>query len=344
MRFLVVLSIALALSACEKTQECKELDSMVKHNQGLLDAAKSKAAAHDRLLATATKAEKETSEYLDETGLSWSEDKLNLALDKRMKDVPGSRVIRNSRFKEESSAQNLLRRAKTFWSVEFSEKELAKGLQTAVMFTGEKPIFMFEKLSFDPKGNGWLLELGRAVIDEVPNKPLPNALPDLKDPAFIASEFGFCGASKLRSQLEDIKTQYAQVKDKAEEISVLLPKQATWKGMLRRAKILVAVETETRKIIQRLMKGVADLKLKVHGLAFEEPFIMAEIKGGEKQAERLKKHMGSMATNAEFMKAQKGRIRILVPNGLVRSFQNKGGPAAAPQAPSKTKGHDGHKH
>ena len=336
------------LGACQETKECSALQSMVEHNQKLLDSAKNKAAVHERLSASAEKTEKDVTAYLDEIGLNWSEDKLNKALDKRMGKVPGSRVIRNSRSKMESSTQNLLRRAKTYWSVEFASKDLAKGLQTAMMFTGDRPLFMFERLSFDPKGDSWLLELGRAVIDEVPNKPLPNALPKLKDDSGVKTEFGFCGATKLRGQLADIKSEYAKVKDKAEAISVLLPRQATWKGLQRRAKILVTVEAETRKIIQRLLKGVADLKLTVRGLAFEEPFVMAEIKGSDRTAKRLKKHMGSMAVNAELMAAEKGFTRLLVPNPAIRGFQNKGGragpqPSGKGSAP-KSPGHESHDH
>jgi hypothetical protein len=334
-----------ALAACEKTPECSALESMLEHNQKLLKSARSKAAVHDRLAKAAADTEKSVTTYLDEIGLNWNEAKLNKALDHRMKKVPGSRVIRQSRSKMESSTQNLLRRAKTFWSVEYAAENMDKGVLTAMMFTGDKPLFMFERLSFDTKSNRWLLELGRAVIDEVPNKPLPNALQPLKDYSTVDSKFGFCGANKLRSELEDIKIEYKNIKDKAEAISVFLPKQATWKGLQRRAKILVTVEAETRKIIQRLLKGVADLKLRIRGLAFEEPFVMAEITGGEKQAKRLMRYMGAMATSAQLMKAEKGRIRILVPNPAIRSFQNKGGggggltgqsPGPGPGAPRKT--------
>ena len=338
----------LLVVACQETEECQTLQTMLEHNQKLLDSAKNKAAVHDRLAASAAKTEKDVTAYLDEIGLNWSEDKLNKALDKRMSKVSGSRVIRNSRGKMESSTQNLLRRAKTFWSVEFESKDLAKGLQTAVMFTGQRPLFMFERLSFDQKSDSWLLELGRAVIDEVLNKPLPNALPKLKNYSGVKTEFGFCGATKLRGQLADVQSEYDSIKDKAEAISVLLPKQATWKGLQRRAKILVTVETETRKIIQRLLKGVADLKLTISGLAFEEPFIMAEIKGDERTAKRLKKHMGSIAINAELMAAQKGYTRLLVPNPAIRGFQNKGGRAgpqpAGKNSPEKSSGHESHDH
>lgn len=317
--------VILSLAACQQNAECKALEKVLADNQKLLERAQRKAAVHDQIALSAAKTEKEVSEFLDELGMNWAESKLNEALDRRMSEYPGTRVIRKTRSQVESSSQNLLLRAKTYWSVEYTEADIGKGVQRAFAFVGDKPLFMVEHLAFDPKQKAWLLELGRAVVDEVPNKPLPVELEKLKDSSKVPTEFGFCGAAGLRSKLETMSSEYESLREKAEAITVLLPRQATWKGLRRRVKILQTAEFETRRIMNRILKGIADLKLSFLGMAFEEPFVMVEIKGGEKQAKRLIRHMGVMAHKAELMKSEKGRTRILVPHKVIESLQNKKG-------------------
>jgi|GEM_PF-5674676 len=330
--------------ACGNNEECKALDDALTHNQSLLDAARNKAAVHDRLSESLVKTEADVTAYLQELGLNWDEDKLNQEIIGRMKKVPGSKVVRRTRENTETSKQNLLRRSKTFWSVEFSAKDMGQGLQKSLIFTAENPIYVFDRLTLDAKGNRWLLELGRPVIDEVLNKPLPNKLPVLIDYADIPEKFGFCGANTKRGQLADISAEYASLKDKAEAISVILPKKATWKGLKRRANILETVERQTRSIIQRVFKSVTDLDLKLVGVAFEEPFVLIEIQGSEKTAKRLIRYLGSAGTGSQIMKAGKRRIRVLVPNQMIRSFQNKGGTGRLPVPSVPQKGHKGHNH
>lgn len=342
---LVFTLLSASLFACGDNKECKALDEVLTQNQSLLDAAKNKAAVHDRLNESLVETEKDVTAYLQKLGLNWDEEKLNKEIMGRMEKVPGSKVVRRLRENTETSKQNLLRRSKTFWAIEFSAKDMGQGLQKSLVFTAENPMFVFDRLTLDEKGNRWLLELGRPVIDEVLNKPLPNKLPELGSPKEIPSQFGFCGANTKRGQLADIATEYEALREKAEAISVILPKKATWKGLKRRANILETVERETRSIIQRVFKSVTDLKLKLVGVAFEEPFVLVEIKGSEKTAKRLIRYLGAGGTGAQVMKAGKRKIRVLVPNQSIRSFQNKGGTGRLPLAPSvPQKGHKGHNH
>ena len=319
-----------ALTGCEKTNECEALEKMLTDNQKLLSRAQSKAAVHDRIAVSAAKTEKDVGTFLDGLGLNWAESKLNKTLDSRMSKYPGTRVIRKTRSKVESSAQNLLLKAKTFWSIEYTETDIGKGVSRAYAFAGDKPLFMMEHLAFDPKTGAWLLELGRAVIDEVPNKANPVPLDALGDPSTVASDFGFCGAGGTRTKLKELQEEYESLRKKAEAITVLLPQQATWKGLKRRGEILHTAEIETRRIIHRIFKAIADLKFKFRGVAFEEPFEMVEIKGGEKQAKRLIRHMGVRAAKSQIMKSEKGRIRVLVPHQVIESLKNK--KAVAPRS------------
>ena len=342
---LVGLFIGTTLLACGDNDECKALDEALAANQSLLDNAKNKAAVHDRLNESLVETEKDVSAYLAKLGLNWDEEKLNQEIQNRMKKVPGSKVVRRSRENTETSKQNLLRRSKTFWAIDFSANDMGQGLQKSLVFSAENPMYVFDRLTLDTKGKRWLLELGRPVIDEVLNKPLPNKLPELRNYKEIETKFGFCGANTKRGKLADIASEYESLRTKAEAISVILPKKATWKGLKRRASILESVEKETRNIVQRVFKAVSDLKLQLVGVAFEEPFVLVEIQGSEKTAKRLIRYLGSAGTGSQTMKAEKGRIRVLVPNQLIRSFQNKGGTGRLPLSPSvPQKGHKGHNH
>ncbi len=335
-------ALVLGLSACEPTSECKALESAVEYNQKVLKQVKARASLVEKSRKNVEKNRSKTQELMEKYGFNLAEEQMRSELDKRAKAIPGVKISREVREVETGLVGKPEKR--TFFTLTFKEKNAKKAQKYLEDILRPMPMFNF--ITMGTRGKGvWFIELARPEVEQVPIKTKPAPLPKLKSAENIASEFGFCGASKMRTELETITKEYKALSSDAKETTVNLPVSTSWVGLGRRTGLVVQAEEQVRDMSFALLAGLSKAKLNHKGLGTEGEGVILEFKGGDKDAGKLEQALPEKVLQSLVrMPGEKGLVRFI---WTYRKGKAKGqGPHKGPHPGHKghDHGHEGHQH
>ena len=338
-RLLTVCAFALVNVACGETDECRKLAALVETNTAKLEKVKRRAKIHEKVKARTEKAEKLAQDFMDSIGLDDSESDVEKPLKERVAKIPGATIQRDAA-DADAAGDGTLRKKGTYWRINYRAENFDAGIAVAEKLVTAPPLYLLDNLRKKAGSDEWSLTLFRATIDRVPLKTQPVAVDPLPKADGIKSEFGFCGASTSRSALAKIESEYAAAKQKAEEVSQLLPLGASWQGIMMRSQRLNLVEEENRRLMTAFIKAVRDAKPdEFVGIGYEEPEMVLEVKGGKAVNKALEASLAPLADRVKANEASKGFVRISIANAKMTT---RGGDSINPRERPRPPGHGGH--
>jgi len=314
MRRALLLLLALG---CGQTDECKRLEALAAEHDALLEDMKHRAEKHDIIEKRAKEAHDRAQGYMDSVGLDDAEEKIAKLLAERAAALAGAKLERHANADKPDNT-GLLRRRSTLWTLEFPARGEAEAIETAWKLAESPPLLLVERIVRMGSGTTWRVDLMRATIDRVPIDPKPQKLPLPADPADIGTQFGFCGAGGLRSRIAEARAKIEAIRPKAEALSVLMPTSASWLGVERRSRLLYDLEMENRRLMVILLDASRAAKLRIVGVAADDPEIALEVEGGPKDRGRLEAALGPHVAELKALPASKGIIRVSLPNQKLR--------------------------
>lgn len=327
MKTAIALLVPTLLLACGKTEECKSLEKMKAGYETALSRQKARAALTGQTEKRLERNKARAEETKKELGLDLPETKLKETLEARVGKIAGAKLERTTRKVADAGAPGMDSGAhETLWKIEFPAKNEKEAFERAKALYASPPLFKVVTL-LDKKNGTFLLELLRAAVIEVPMNVAPTPLPDPPDPAKIPEEFGFCGAGGLREDIGKMREELLAGKKQAEELSVLLPKVATYEGLQHRAEMLGKVEMENRRVIEAFMDAVMKANLKFKGVGSEREVVVVEFYGAREARSRLERHLPEdlLRGMKELDSAQKNVTRLSVVNRVADQQIKRGG-------------------
>jgi hypothetical protein len=300
------------LFGCE-SEECTQLRELKKLNEARVAEVKARAKLKQIIVERMTQFEAGAKDAMAKLGLDLPETKLKEALDARVAKVPGATVERTTKPVGDADEGGAI--TETVWRIRYAAKNDAEGFAIMRALAQEPPLFKVITLLKDPKGK-WMLELMRASVPEVPMNIQPTQLEPLRSASEIKSGLGLCGAGDLRRELEKLEKEFAEVKAEAEELSVMMPKSATYEGLERRAQLLGELERENRRLFEAFFAAVDTAKVRFRGTGIEREVVIYEIYGGQSERQRLEKSLPEDVLRGmkELDSAEKNVIRLSVVN------------------------------
>lgn len=276
-------------TACSDTEECKELRKALNASERALRAAQGRAKLADRTRQNLERLRGEVEQKLERHGLDLDDDALFAKLKTRAESMKGVSIERGSRpVAPDPQRLTAQPETETVFRFSFKARDLASAWETALALSRDPPLTRILTL-LGPKRrrSPWRLELGTSDIPQVPLTNLePRPLPARKSASEIPEEFGFCGASALRAQIEKIDAEIDGFAEKAGETTVNLPLYASWRGLSRRTDLALDTETESRRLAEALVQATLSAELPFIGLALEKEAVLLEMKGGSWEKSR----------------------------------------------------------
>lgn len=327
MKYAIPWLLALALLGCNETEECKALEKMKARYETALSRQKARETLTGSTRKRLERHKKRAEETKKKLGLDLPETKLKEELDARVAKIEGATIQRTTRKVADAGAPGVQSAAQeTLWKIEFPAKNDKEAFERARMLYAMPPLFKVVTL-LDKKDGTFLLELLRASVVEVPMNVAPTPLPDPPDPADVPEEFGFCGAGQLREEITEMRRTLLEGKEAAEELTVLLPKVATYEGLQHRAEMLGKVEMENRRVIEAFMEAVMKANIRFKGVGSERDVVVVEFFGGQQARSRLEKHMPPdlLKGMKELDSAKKNVTRLSMVNRVANQQIKHGG-------------------
>jgi hypothetical protein len=309
----VFVVLALVVSGCE-TQECVELRALKATYEKAIAQTKARAALKKHTADRLAKFETGAKETMSKLGLDLPETKLKEVLDERAAKIPGATIERTTKqVAEPDDSGGAIH--ETLWKISFPAKSDSEAFAAVRALGLEPPLFAMVGIYKDPKGK-WTLELMRASVVEVPMDIKPTEMPPLPKASDVKSELGFCGAGGLRDELAALEQEWLKSKVDAEELTVVMPKMATYEGLQRRAELLGATERENRMLFNAFFDAVEKAKLKFKATGVERAVVIYEIFGGASERQRLEKQLPEEVLRGmkQLESADKKVIRLSVVN------------------------------
>jgi hypothetical protein len=336
MRALPILLVAAGSIACGETDECKQLRELQAQWANAGSSVKARIALKAQTEARLQRTEKTAKDAMAKIGLDLPETKLKEELDARLAKIPGATIERTTRpipdIGGEGGAVH-----ETLWRIEFDAKSDDQAFEYMRAMTQEPPLFLVATMLHSDRGK-WVLELLRASVPEVPMNIQPTPLPKPKSASTIPEEFGFCGAGAIRKELMEKEAEFDKGKADAEQLSVMLPKVATYEGLERRVTLLGEEERESRRLIDAFISAVKKAGVRYRAAGVENRVVIYEFHGGPKEKAKLEKALPEdvLKTMKELESSSKGVVRLSVVNRvtdeqLKRSSSFKPGVGLAPE-------------
>ena len=286
-RLLCSLLAAGLLFGCAETEECKSLKKLEREHEQALGVMRSRAGLAEKARARADKSRVKVEKMLAEFGLDLTESDLSEVMKKRGEaakvDVArGSRTV--------AAGEGSATADQTVWSFEL-KGDVARAVDLTREIADLPPLTNFVAFLGDESGDTWRLRLGRPDIQRVEIEVKPTPPPVLESADEVASEFGFCGAGKLRAHIAEMDREMEALQSEAEKTTVALPEAASWDGLGHRARVEHAVELENRRIVNALLSAAvrADVPIKAAGV--EGSVVILELRGGAKERQRFQKQL-----------------------------------------------------
>jgi hypothetical protein len=327
-----ILLIALACLGCGETEECAKLRALLAEHERVRASMKARVALEDQTQKRLDRVEAKAKETMSSLGLDLPESKLAEELDARVRMIPGATIERTTRMVADSMGSAQEGASETLWRIHYSAKSTDEALALAERLWVAPPVFRVATVIDEGKGK-WLIELFRASVIEVPMNVAPTPIPM---PAglleAIPSELGFCGAGDLRAQITGIQTELAALKEKAEALSVLLPKVATYEGLERRAALLGEEQAENRRLLGAYAGAVKASKVRFKAMGVERAVVVYELYGRDADRAKLEKHLPKDVVEGikPLESATKGVLRLSVTNRVVDQQLKRAGGAMRP--------------
>lgn len=324
--------LVLPLVACDKTDECAELEKLTVRYEEVGAQMRARAGLHAQATKRAAQSEERTKALLKKLGLDKSETEMHAALQERAVAL-GARLDRGTREVAIDGEQNMTEK-QTLWTFELAAKDSAEAVSQARQLAGSPPLFRYVALLGD--GKSWRFRLAAAQVVQMNLDEIkPVAAPKRASPEDIKSEFGFCGAGKLRSRLAELDREIAKLEVKAAETTVALPKSASWAGLHKRLSAQHAEEAHAREILDTLLTAAVTARVPIKATGVEGGVVILEMRGGPKERKRFQEKL-SPSYLQSLRPAENPRP------GLIRYMMvNRG--AAKSQKPASP-GHEGHGH
>lgn len=339
----------LLLPGCD-TQECKELRLEVEARKNSLRSARSQAAVYEATRKRALAAEGNANKLMGALGVDRPESKIYAELLERVKKIPTATIAREVVQLPMTGQAGEIPESVTQWAIRFESKDAHAAFDITATLLQTPPMLRFASLIREEKSkNKWRVELRRATIDQVQIDPQKQPLKLGRDIGDIQSNFGFCGASEMRAEIEKWDAEIAQLRDHAEGLTVELPKAASWEGLRRRAEQMRDEEGETRDHLalfeEALKKSGATLK----AVGMEASMSVLEIWGTAADRNKVEAALNERGLGSRIQPKKdsaKGVERILVRNATVdrRLRPQEAGPKLPPLPKEAEKGHPGHEH
>ena len=321
MRAHLPICIALALTACKETEECRKLTVLHGHYKSAVITFKGRAKMRKHMERSLQELEEKTKQTLVKAGLNLSEKELKAELDKRVAKVKGASIERTTKqlapaMPGAPPGQGGGAVYETVWRIQFKEKKFNKALEQIEMLMATPPLFKISTIIQEPKSGRWVLELARAAIDEVPMNLPPTPFERPPKASVVKEEFGFCGAKELRAKIAELDKEIDALEEDSTALSTLLPKRATIEGRRRRTDYLVELETEGRRIIQEMLSAVRTSGLKLKAVGVEQEVVLLEVYAGPKDKGKLEKHLAQdILRSVKYLDSPDDNVlKVTVPN------------------------------
>lgn len=324
MRRFAILSLMIApglsLFGCE-TQECKELKVEVEARKNAVRSARGQASVYEATRKRALAAEGNANKLLGALGVDRPESKIYEELLARVKKIPTATITREAVQLPLTGGPGEVPESVTQWVIRFETKDTKSAFDSTAALLQTPPMLRFSSLIREDKTkNKWRVELRRATIDQVQIDPKKQPLKSGRDIGEIPSNFGFCGASEMRAEIEKWDAELAKLRDHAEGLTVELPKAASYEGLRRRAEQLRDEEGETRDHLamfeEALRKSGANLK----AIGMEASMSVLEVWGNAADRNKIEAALNERGLGSRIQpkkESSKGVERIMVRNATV---------------------------
>ncbi|MCK6547789.1 hypothetical protein L6R52_18195 [Myxococcota bacterium] len=271
------------LTACDDNDECRELRSTLKARKDILNSARAQSNALEIAQKRAAAAEGNATKLLKALWLSEPETRIQDTLEKRARVVSdaifvrGAQAVGGERPGDPTSSE-------TMWTIRFREADLQRAFRYLDEVTATPPLVRFATMVRESRDSAdWRIELLRAAAEQVPINPQPVLLPPPADLSAVKRQIGFCGAGKLRDEIEEADAELKRLKERAEKTTVLLPTAASYDGLRARAELLRDIELENRRHLRLFREAVVASGVPLKGLGVEGTMAVVELFGGTKE-------------------------------------------------------------
>lgn len=308
---------------CQDTDECIQLRKIQKKAERTLRQAQGQASIADRTSEKLERLRSDAQSKLARLGLEMKAEEVEAALEKRAQAMPKGKVERDKRAKaldprERTSSPEL----ETVFRVEYAALDLQTAWRRAEAIIQTPPLTRFLGL-YAPKRRRlpWQLELGPAEVERIEMKIDPRPLPTRRNPDDVPEEFGFCGASELRTNIARVEEEIAAIEAKAKSTTVNLPLVASWMGLSRRVDRIVAIETESRRLADLLVNAAVEKEQRLIAVGVEADSVLLEIEGGRRQLGAIQRTLPEDLLQAlrELPGQREGVARLAIANGVAAS-------------------------
>lgn len=327
-RRLLALTLPFVLAGCADTDECKRLRAVLEARTQILQSARAQAGALPVIEKRAASAEAASHKVMSSLWLNEPESKVHETLEKRTKAIPGASMSRGTTQTTIGPPEDEVAVSETLWTIRFRDAAFEQAFLNLELLMSNPPLVKFHSLIREKKGDGWRVELIRAAVDQVPINPQPIQIPPPQDLSGVSRQLGFCGAGKLRDDIEAVDGELRSIKERAEKTTVLLPAAASWDGLRGRAELVRDTELENRRHLKVFRDAVVQGELVLKAVGVEGELVFLEIYGGKKELARLELEVGRLGMGGAMKVAEKapdGVIRVMLANTIEAARRARGG-------------------
>jgi hypothetical protein len=321
---------AVLLAACDNQEECAQLEAMQRELEVAVAALRARADLADRIQANRDRAKARVEEATAALQLDQPEEAITEQLTARA-DRLGLDVERSTRQTQDGPPGDPSL-YETVWNIDLPDRRLEEIFPLVDELAASPPLTRLSLIT--RSDDGWRMELMRAVVPQVPIKFEPKKSPPPPDPTTVESRPGFCGAARLRKQVNALVKEYNALSDGAAATSVALPEQASYKGLLMRTETVVRLERGARAVVAAVLQAAVASRLDLRAVGVEENNVILEIAGPPRVRGRLERNLPPPMTAAiEELPAPKDQsvVRLLIRNPAAAQ-----GPRAEPESEGST--------
>lgn len=271
MKRVLTLGLLALLIACEDAKS-ERLAAAQAEREHVLKRFQRLAEKSEDLRLSSAKVRADVEKELARYGLNQKPEALEAVLRDRAKKTPGASLE-----KAEGSNRGLAETGMAIWELRYPAKNLAAAFKLAQDFSSVPPLFRFSSLVPSLKKPGlWKLQLTQAEVERTTIDP--KVQPIAKLPAPFRPSQGWFGHEPEAGleQIRELDAELAKLKPVVDELSVLLPTEASWLGIKNRSDRLLREEFESRRILELLVQAASAKKLSVNAVAASEEVVLLD--------------------------------------------------------------------
>jgi hypothetical protein len=312
-----IFGILFALAPACATDECTQLAEELKARQTILVQAKRQAGAYDVARKRALAAEGNANKLSRALGFDLTEEQQEKLLLERVKKIPTATITREVVPMPPEPEQPEPEMA-TQWRVRFEAKDTKAALDYLAKLLESPPLFRFNKLIREDKSTKrWHVEIRRPTVLQIPINPKSQPLAAGRKLTDISSQIGLCGAASTRNEIAKINEEIKALSIQAEELTIELPKAASYEGLRRRMEKVRDQESAARDSIGVFEQSLIATKAQLKGIASEGDVSVLEIWGTRDDRSKLEHDLIGRGLGERIQPRQdasKGVERILMRN------------------------------